>query len=214
MNTRSNQTVLVVVLAGVAFLIGAAGAMLLVMPQRSKIDKLNHQISAAQTQLASAQPHATHAPTVKPGAADLFRLMEAMPDTDQMPTILIGLSRIAKDSSVGITSLDPQPLVQLQGYAALPITMVIHGKYEDVTAFLRRLRTAVAAPNGHLQVSGRLFITNQVQMTSSDGRLVSATLNLDAFDYGGTLPTPTTTTSTDGSSTSTASTTTTTTARS
>ena len=42
-------------------------------------------------------------------------------------------------------------------------------------------------PTGSLN-NGRLFVTNEVSLTSTDGRTVSATLNLDAFVYGAGLP--------------------------
>ena len=49
----------------------------------------------------------------------------------------------------------------------------VNGKYAAVTAFMHRLRESVEMPHGHLVVNGRLFIANQVALTSSDGRTVS-----------------------------------------
>ncbi len=61
----------------------------------------------------------------------------------------------------------------------------VDGTYADgdeVPAPHARRRPAAAAD---LDVSGRLLITNGLELTSSDGRTVDATLNLDAFQYGG-----------------------------
>ena len=75
---------------------------------------------------------------------------------------------------------------------------MVTGKFSAITAFTRRLRDAVQTPGGRLVVNGRLFDVNQVAMTSPDGRTVSATLNLDAFDY---VPAPVVPATVPGSST-------------
>ena len=106
-----------------------------------------------------------------------------MPDADRMPEILVGLSRIAAASSVQLASVRPAAEVALQGYKALPIVVTVNGKYAAVTAFMHRLRESVRMPHEHLVVNGRLFIANQIALTSSDGRTITATVSLDAFDY-------------------------------
>lgn len=204
MTFKSNQAVLVAALVGLALLIAAGGMLVLVLPQRSQVGNLNHQVTAAEATLAAA--HAPMRTSEKPHATDLFRLMEAMPDTDQMPAILTDLSRLAKASSVGIVSVHPSPRILLPlGYSALPLAVVVNGKYPAVTRFLRLLRQAVQVPNGKLHVTGRLFVANQIALSSANGRTVQASLNLDAFDYG--APPPQTATAggnkTSGSSTTT-----------
>ena len=184
MNIRASQTVVIAALGALGALILVAGLLLVVEPQRSHAHSLNEAVSAAQAQLAAARaPLATSTPRGKVDASDLFKLSEAMPDADRMPEILVGLSRLAAASSVQLGSVRPATEVSLQGYSALPIVVTVTGKYAAVTAFMHRLRESVQMPHGHLVVNGRLFIANQVALTSSDGRTISATVNLDAFDY-------------------------------
>jgi hypothetical protein len=204
MTVRGSQTLLAVALGVAAALILIAGVGLLVLPQRSHIHKINGEVSAEQAQLTTAQAAAASPASspVKVNAADLFRLSEAMPDTDRMPQILVDLSALARASSVELTSVKPSTEVPLTGYTALPLVIGVTGKYKAVTQFTRRLHDAVRTPSsGRLLVSGRLFIVNQIQLSSSDGRTVSAVINLDAFDYvpvvpvaPGTSTTPTSTT--------------------
>jgi hypothetical protein len=183
-NIRASQTVVIAALGALAALILVAGVLLVVEPQRSHEHRLNEAVSAAQAKLDAARaPLATSAPGGKVDASDLFRLSEAMPDADRMPEILVGLSRLAAASSVQLASVRPAAEVPLQGYTALPIVVTVNGKYAAVTAFMHRLRESVAMPHGHLVVNGRLFVANQVALTSSDGRTITATVSLDAFDY-------------------------------
>ncbi len=204
MTIKGSQTLIAAALGGVAALILVAGLALLVLPQRSHVHHLDGDVASAQAQLASDQAAAASpvASPVKVDAADLFRLSEAMPDSDRVPQILTDLSALASASSVRLTSVRPAAEVPMQGYSALPLTITITGKYSNVSAFNRRLRDAVVeARSGRLHVGGRLFIVNQIQLSSTDGRTVSANMNLDAFDYvpappapAGTSTTPTSTT--------------------
>ena len=205
MNIRGSQKTFAIALGAAAGVILVAGILLVVLPQRSHVSRLGNDTVAAQAQLSAARAAAaapkTHEPSVR--ATDLFRLAEAMPNTDRMPSILVQLSSLAKASSLTITAIKPSTKVPLQGYAALPLTVSVTGKYADLTRFARRLRDAVRASNEKLVVNGRLFDVNQIALTSADGRTVSAVLNLDAFDYvptapvlpatgAGSTPTPTT----------------------
>jgi hypothetical protein len=207
--TRDSKLVLVAALGAAALVIAAAGVFLLVLPQRTKATHLNSEIATAQSTLADAHRPAADVPVVQ--ATDLFRLREAMPDDYEMPGILIDLGKIAKASSVTVASIHPGTEVALSGYWALPIVLTVNGKFAGVTSFLARLRQGVQTPHGRLVVNGRLLVANQVQLVSSDGRSVVATLNLDAFQYGAPLVTTTTTTpgtTTTGGTTSTTTTTT------
>ena len=193
MNLRSSKTLTIVGLCAAGALILIAGLVLVVMPQRSHAHRLDTAASAAQEQLAAARVAAAHpTPAVKVHASDLFRLSEAMPDNDRMPGILNTLSSLAAASSVSLVSIRPAAPVSLAGYKAVPLVAMVTGKFGAITAFARRLRDAVQTPGGRLVVNGRLFDVNQVAMTSPDGRTVSATLNLDAFDYVPALVVPAT----------------------
>jgi hypothetical protein len=214
MRTRDSKLVLVAALGAAALVIAAAGVFLLVLPQRTKASHLTTEIASAQSTLADAQRPAADAPVIQ--ATDLFRLREAMPDDYEMAGILIDLGEIAKASSVTVASIHPGAQIVLSGYWALPMVVTVDGKFAGVTAFLARIRKGVQTPHGRLVVNGRLIVANQVQLVSSDGRSVVATLNLDAFQYGAPLVTATTapagTTTTGGTTSTTTTTATTTTA--
>ena len=193
----SKRNLLLFGLPILGLMFGLLGNFALIAPQRSKAQQLDAQIQTAQAQVLiskqQGQKPATKPKAAKPvpvQAADIFRLTKAMPDSNDLPGILLHLSLLAKASSITLESVTPAARVPLpNGYGALPLSVVVTGKFDHVAGFLQRIRQqAVVGKNGKLRVDGRLFVANQVALTSTDGRSVSATLSLDAFVYGAGLP--------------------------
>ena len=184
----SNARLLYFGLPVFGLLLGLVGYFVLVAPQKSEAGRLASQVTAAAAGLAVApKPKST---AENPHAADIFRLSKAMPDAPDMPGILLQLSRLAYASHLTIESVKPAtPTVLPAGYTALPMTVVFTGKFPAVSAFLGRMRQqASVSASGSLLVSGRMLLANQVALTTTDGKSVSATVNLDAFVYGSPPP--------------------------
>ncbi len=176
-------------------LVGLVGYFALVSPQKGKTHRATEQIQALEAQLLAL--HKPPPKPVSPQAVDLFRLAKAMPDTNDMPGILRNLSRLARSSKVSIQTVQPAAQIPLPlGYGALPLTVALEGKFANVSTFLARLRGQVRVGEKNLYVTGRLLIPNQIQLTSKEGGIVTATLSLDAFVYGVAMPAPVTTTET------------------
>jgi len=184
-------------------LLGLVGYFVLVSPQKAKSHTASARLASLEAQLlAERQKPPAHASAQ---AVDLFRLVKAMPDTNDVPGILRNLDLVAHASHVSIQTVTPAGQLALPfGYGALPLTISLEGKFSDVSSFLSKLREQVRLGKQSLYVTGRLLVPNQVQMTSKDGTSVTATLSLDAFVYGvAPPPAPTTTdgtTTTSGSS--------------
>jgi hypothetical protein len=181
-------------------LVGLIGYFVLVSPQKGRSNRAAAQIQALQAQVLAM--HRKPPKPISPQAVDLFRLVKAMPDTDDMPGILRDLSRLARSSNVSIATVQPSEQIPLTlGYGALPLTVALEGKFGNVSTFLARLRGQVRLGERNLYVTGRLLIPNQIQLTSKDDGSVTATLSLDAFVYGVTPP-PAPTSTTDTTTTS------------
>jgi Tfp pilus assembly protein PilO len=179
-------------------LIGMVGYFVLVSPQKARSHRASEQLASLEAQLLAAQKTPPkHAPVQ---AVDLFRLVKAMPDTNDMPGILRNLDRVARASHVSIQTVTPGAQVALPaGYGALSLTVAMEGTFTNISSFLSKLREQVRIGEKNLYVTGRLLVPNQVQMTSKDGKSVIATLTVDAFVYGvAPPPAPTTT---DGTTT-------------
>lgn len=180
------------VFAVAALLIVGAGYFFVVAPQRAQTSKLATEITTARDLLTVDQgPRATPVPF---DASDLYRFATAMPGTDDEPGILLDLTRVAHASSVTLTSVRLGTRVPLAlGYFALPVVVVVNGKYAGVSGFLERLRHEVSLSANHLNARGRLFLANQVTLAPGSGTgaatsALTATLNLDTFVYAAPVP--------------------------
>jgi Tfp pilus assembly protein PilO len=192
----SRRELLLYGLPVLGLLVGILGYFVFVSPQKAKADHLSSEIDGAQAALIAA--HQKPSKPVSPHAVDLFRLTKAMPDSNDVPGLLIDLSRLAHASKVSLQSVKPGTQVPLTlDYAALPIDIVVNGTFTSISDFLQRLRSQVTVHRGKISASGRLLIAKNVQLAPGDGKSLQATLSLDAFVYGVApppAPTPTTTT--------------------
>src|SRR5439155_14813627 len=123
---------------------------------------LGHEIAGVQNQIDTlrAAPHGPGAQPIR--VADIFRLSRAMPDTADVPDVLLQLSQIAQDTGISFTSIAPSDLQPSGTYQLLPISLVFHGRFYDLADFLYRLRNLVGVHGGTLSATGRLFSVDSI----------------------------------------------------
>lgn len=188
-------------------LVVAAGCwFLLVSPQRSKASELDTQVSASraelsQRRLALAQPSAN----VKIKPSDLYRLTKALPNSTDMAGIVLDVNRLAGRHELEFSSIAPGSELPGTGYVQQPITVIVQGRFADVSRFLGDVRKLVKVRKHRLDARGRLYSVSQVDLTEPEpGKkfpVVSATVMLNAYSFSAPVPaTPAQSTSTDSSS--------------
>jgi Tfp pilus assembly protein PilO len=202
----------IVTIAGLglfALVAAAAGFMLVIKPQQTKISSTNAKIVAAQTQLASLKQGPAEAPAIR--ASDLFSLTRAMPEIDDMPGVVVDLSQMAKSAKLQLVGIRPASRVALaDGSSAVPMTVTLNGNWKELSAFLKSMRRRVSLVAGKPVVGGRIYNVDNVQITSGTKPFeLQAVLTMNAFDYGAP-PSPTATAGVTGASGATTTTTTTT----
>ncbi len=168
-------------------LVAIVGWYALVQPKSAQASKLSKEIGAAQAQLTQAQTAASAAKHQKPiRVANLFRLVKAMPDSQDMAGILLQLNQVAQDSGITFESIKPGNPVSLTGYQVVPITVNFSGNFYDLSDFLLRLRTLVGVHHGELDATGRLFAVDTLSFGQGKTGFpqIEATLTVDAFIYG------------------------------
>ena len=179
-----------------------AGWMMLVGPQRSKASQAAVAVAAAQTQYDTQKAAIAHAPKQQPiRVADIFRLIKAMPDQQNMSDIILELNQVAVESGISFDSIVPGQLTGGAGYQAQQIQLTFSGSFYGLADFLYRLRNLVSVHKGTLQATGRLFSVQQLAFTEGKPAFpqITAQLTLDAYTYGAPAVVQTTTTPTDGS---------------
>jgi Tfp pilus assembly protein PilO len=183
-------------LLGAAALVGVlvAGWFLLVAPQRSKADELQAQVTAAQDELAQKRAElARPSAAVRIKANDLFRLSKALPGSTDTAGVLLDVDRLAGKHDLTFWSLTPQAPFVGAGVIQQPYGVVLEGRFGDVSRFVRDLRKLVVVKRGRLDVRGRVYAIDQVELQEPEGAkkfpVVKASLNVNAYSYdGGAVP--------------------------
>jgi type IV pilus assembly protein PilO len=202
------QIVLVVV---AVLLVAIVGWFALVHPQSTKATALTAEIATTQTQLDQARIAASAAKRQVPiRVANLFRLVKAMPDSQDMSGILLQLNQVAQDSGITFESIKPGAATALAGYSAVPITLNFSGTFYNLSDFLLRLRNLVAVRHGELDATGRLFAVDTLGFGQGHNGFpqIEASLTVDAFIYGGAAAQPSAAPTTTAPATTTGTTTT------
>ena len=195
------------VVASLALVAAAAVALIgwfaFVSPQHTKASSLDRQIADAKTQLAVAKAGEYSGP--KGSGATAVVLSRAMPQQVAMPTVLRQLQRAATRSGVRLDSVTPQAATTQSGYNAVPMDVLVNGRYFGVQRFLRDLRTQTRVVGPHVHASGRLFSVDTVNLAPGEDQLpqLAATIHLNVFTYSGSAagatPAATPTTASDSS---------------
>jgi Tfp pilus assembly protein PilO len=170
----------VVIVAAIAF-------MVVIRPKRAEAGRLDEQIAEMQMKVSAAQlasRHQQQASAIK--VADVFEVTKAMPDTDDMPGIILDLNSVAEATGIKFVSIQPSAATPKTGYTAIGITLTFEGNYFDLTDFLFRLRNLVTVRDGRLSSSGRLFTLDTLSMKESETGFpnISANLTVSAYVFG------------------------------
>jgi type IV pilus assembly protein PilO len=167
-----------------------AGWFLVISPKRSDVSSLKQQIADTREEIATARGvHTPSQPAIR--IADLFRLSRAMPNTADIPGVLLQLSRVAQETGVNFQSITPHDPTPLGAYQRLTIDLVFQGRFYDLSDFLYRLRNLVSVHEGVLSATGRLFSVDKISFDQGEQNFpqVKASLTVSAYVFGdGTAP--------------------------
>lgn len=195
---RINGRVAVLLSVVVVLIVLLIGWFVFVSPQRSKAATLEGQAADTQAQISATQNY-LKSPTALHSKNVLKRLQQAVPADVKMSQILRQLSSAAGHAGVNITGITPGALIPTAGGQAVPITVAIQGHYFGISSFLHLLRKQATANGNSIQASGRLYSVDGIQFTNGSGatgRVITASLALNAFTSTPAAPAPVTTTTT------------------
>jgi Tfp pilus assembly protein PilO len=168
-----------------------AGWFVVVAPKRSEASSLKKEIADTRAQIDAAQGVRTPAQPAPIRVADLFRLSRAMPNTADIPGVILQLSHVANDTGVTFQSMTPHEPVQYGAYQQIAVDLAFQGRFYDLSDFLYRLRNLVSVHEGVLTATGRLFSVDSITFNQGEESFpqVKATLTVSAYVFGdGTTP--------------------------
>jgi Tfp pilus assembly protein PilO len=183
------------IVAGVVIAVLAAAFIgLLIVPQYFAMGEKDRQSAQATQDIQAAQNLLDQRQSVKAQAAgtqaELMRLQNEIPDTPELPTLIIGLQDIANASGLDFTKITPANPAPLSGYTAIPVEVVLQGSWTDVIDYLHRLQglerkvrvtglaVKVALPDATAGTQ-----TSSTQQATYSGKL-EADIKLEAYVIG------------------------------
>ena len=189
--SKLRTEVKIALVAGGVLLGLVAGWFLVVAPKRHDASALKQQIADTRDQISVAQGVKT--PTAPPPirVADLFKLSRAMPNTADIPGVILQLSSVAAETGVQFESITPHDPVSYGAYQQVSVDLSFEGRFYDLSDFLYRLRNLVGVHHGVLNATGRLFTVDSITFNQGTENFpqVKATLTVSAYVFGdGTAP--------------------------
>jgi Tfp pilus assembly protein PilO len=181
------------VAVALAALVAAAAAwFLLVGPKRAEAAKLDGQIHDVNASIVAAHAASRTAKEEDTELTPLFLLARAMPETVDMAGVIVELNRLSRRSGLSFTSITPRPETPGNGYAVVPVEVAFDGRFENVHAFLRRLREQIRLGGAGLHVDGRLFTVQSIELAEGEDKLpqlkVTSLLNVFLYRGGASAP--------------------------
>ncbi|MCF8110219.1 MAG: type 4a pilus biogenesis protein PilO [Desulfobacteraceae bacterium] len=129
--------------------IGAAVVVIVVfgwlfyLPELNRISDLREQIETAQQKLAVVKSKANAYDAVKKeydeARAQFEIVARALPEKEEIPSLLTGISQAGKASGLNFLLFQPQSEAKKSFYAEIPVKMELAGSYHDLGVFFDRL---------------------------------------------------------------------------
>ena len=125
--------------AGLLILLVGAFVYFSYYPKFKKIDALKANLSKVEQQLAVAKKNARQLNAFRKqmqDAEEQFRVvMRALPENEEIPTLLTGISKSGKDAGLSFVLFQPKPEVKKDFYAEIPVSIKMTGDYHGVATF-------------------------------------------------------------------------------
>ena len=109
------------------------------VPKYTKIDRLNTNLKKVEKELNVAKKNARQLNEYRKkmqDAEEQFKIvMRALPEKEEIPTLLTGISKAGKDSGLNFLLFQPRPDVEKEFYAEIPVAIEVSGDYHGVATF-------------------------------------------------------------------------------
>lgn len=125
--------------AGVLVLVVIGFVYFSYFPKYKQIDKLRANLAKIEKQLEAAKRNARQLNTFRKkmqDAEEQFNIvMRALPEKEEIPSLLTGISKAGRDSGLEFVLFQPKPEVEKDFYAEIPVAMKVTGNYHGVATF-------------------------------------------------------------------------------
>jgi len=112
-------------------------------PSWQSIAKLSKEEKQLQKKLATAKANArqiqAYRERIKQAKARLNMAMRALPEKQEIPSLLAGISRAGQRAGLEFTLFQPKPEIPREFYAELPLAIKVIGSYHQVATFFDKV---------------------------------------------------------------------------
>ncbi len=113
------------------------------LPKHKEISKLESEYKKLAEKLVKARKTAKqlnyYRTKMKAAEAQFNIVMKALPEKEEIPTLLSGISQAARDAGLDITKFQPNPETAKEFYAEVPIAISVSGNYHNVAMFFDKI---------------------------------------------------------------------------
>jgi type IV pilus assembly protein PilO len=147
---------------------------LLLWPKHQDIKALEQQLEKAQQELAVAKKNASELNDwrnkMKQKEAQYKKSMRALPEKEEIPSLLAGISQAGRDAGLDFLLFQPKPENVKDFYAEIPVDISVSGSYHQVAVFFDKvsnlprivnIRDIKMVPQSNKESNGTLATTCQ-----------------------------------------------------
>ena len=129
--------------AGVLVVIIGLSIWLLLYPKYDKIGTLEKQLASVQQELAKAKKNAAELNDwrnkMKHKEAQYKQVMRALPENEEIPSLITGISQAGKDAGLEFLLFQPKPESRKDFYAEIPVDISVTGTYHQMVVFMDKV---------------------------------------------------------------------------
>ncbi|RJQ68971.1 MAG: hypothetical protein C4519_22430 [Desulfobacteraceae bacterium] len=115
----------------------------LIWPKFGTIDGLAKQLSQIQGELEKAKKNAAELndwrSKMKMKETEYKTVMRALPEKEEIPSLLAGISQAGKDAGLEFLLFQPKPEVSKDFFAEIPVDINVSGSYHQVAIFFEKV---------------------------------------------------------------------------
>ena len=115
------------------------------LPKHKTIDKLNQNYDKLEQQLASAKRNAMQLKkfrnNMKKAEKDYRLVMKALPEKQEIPALLAGISQAGKVVGLEFLLFQPKAEIKKDFYVEIPVSIQVAGNYHNVGLFFDKVAT-------------------------------------------------------------------------
>jgi type IV pilus assembly protein PilO len=128
---------------GTLVVIVGLSVWLLLWPKYDEIESLDKQLAQAQQELAKAKKNASELNDwrnkMKQKETQYKTVMRALPEKEEIPSLLAGISQAGKDAGLEFLLFQPKPESPKDFYAEIPVDILVSGTYHQVAVFFDKV---------------------------------------------------------------------------